>query len=264
MVSAPKAAAKVSWPELEGAEAEAGLQHQRQQERQRADARSGTGSRRSPRRGRSAPAAGAGRPPDGRPGRRAGRRAGCRPRRRRAEPGVAQPGTMPRPMVSKPNMRPTRPTEVRREARPVSNGGGRASRSGRDEQRDQHQAQHRDRDVDPEDPAPVEVGGDEPAEQRPDHRPDQRRHGQPGHGAHQLGLGHRAQQDQPARPAPSSPRPGPGACARPPSAGSELLSPHRIEPSQEHDDRARGTRCARRNRSATQPLIGMNTARLNR
>ena len=40
---------------------------------------------------------------------------------------VAQPGTMPRPMVSNPNMMPTRPTALR--AKPArSSGGGRSSR----------------------------------------------------------------------------------------------------------------------------------------
>ena len=78
----------------------------------------------------------------------------------------------------------------------MSKRGGRGSRQVGDEQGHQDQAQDRDRHVDPEDPAPVEIGGDEAAEQRPDHRPDQGRHGQPGHGPHQLGLGHRAQQDQ--------------------------------------------------------------------
>ena len=60
----------------------------------------------------------------------------------------------------------------------------------------QDQAQNRDRHVDPEDPAPVEIGGDEAAEQGPDHGSDQGRHGEPGHRPHHLGLGDRAQQDQ--------------------------------------------------------------------
>ena len=44
-----------------------------------------------------------------------------------SSPSVAHPGTMPRPIVSKPNMRPTSPTAVRpKPAR--SSGGGRGSR----------------------------------------------------------------------------------------------------------------------------------------
>ena len=49
-----------------------------------------------------------------------------------------------------------------------------------DEQRDEHEAEDADRDVDPEDPAPVEIGGDEAADRRPEHRADQGRHGEPG------------------------------------------------------------------------------------
>ena len=155
-----------------------------------------------------------------------------------AAPALAQPGTMSRPMVSKPNISPTRPDGGQHEARRRRSGGGRGSRSVRDEQGDQDQAQDRDRDVDPEDPAPVEVGGDEAAEQRPDHRPDQRRHGEPGHGASPARPWPPSAAGPGARPAPSSPRPGPAACAPPPAASSESLSPHRIEPPQEHHDGA--------------------------
>ena len=63
-------------------------------------------------------------------------------------------------------------------------------------QRQQH-AEQADRRVDPENPAPVEIGGDEAAERRPDHRADQRRHGEIGERVDHFGFGDAAQQHQP-------------------------------------------------------------------
>ena len=62
----------------------------------------------------------------------------------------------------------------------------------------ENDADQPDRNVDPEDPAPGDVGGDEAAERRPDHRPHQRRHGEPGERRDQLGFRHGAQDDQTA------------------------------------------------------------------
>ena len=53
------------------------------------------------------------------------------------------------------------------------------------------------REIDDEDPAPVEIGGDEAAQRGADHRADERRHGHPGHRAHELAPGHAPQEDQP-------------------------------------------------------------------
>ena len=61
----------------------------------------------------------------------------------------------------------------------------------------QEHAKNADRDVDPENPAPVEIGGDEAAERRPGDRTDQRRHGEIGHRADEIALGHAAQQHEP-------------------------------------------------------------------
>ena len=85
------------------------------------------------------------------------------------------------------------------EQKPAAVEGGRSRLAhGRDEQRHQHEAEDRDRHVDPEDPAPVEVGRDEATEQRSDHRTYERRDGEPSHGTDHIGLADRAQQDEPA------------------------------------------------------------------
>ena len=69
-----------------------------------------------------------------------------------------------------------------------------------DEQRDQRHAEHADRHVDPEDVAPVEEGGDGPADRRPEHRAEQGRDRQKGHRAHQVAtLGCAQQQQTPDR-----------------------------------------------------------------
>ena len=68
----------------------------------------------------------------------------------------------------------------------------------RNEARGEPDAEKADRDIDPEDPAPVEIGGDEAAEHRAEHGSDQRRHGQIGEGAHEIALRHGAQDDEPS------------------------------------------------------------------
>ena len=128
---------------------------------------------------------------------------------------------MSRPMVSKPKISADQADGAQRRSRARSSGGGRGSRDVGDEPRHQHEAEDADRHVDPEDPAPVEVGGDEAAERRPDHRADQRRHGELGHGASPARPWAPSAAAPAARPAPSSPRPGPAACARATSCQSE-------------------------------------------
>ena len=61
----------------------------------------------------------------------------------------------------------------------------------------QPHAQHPDRQVDQENETPVRVGGDRPAQHRPQHRPEHGRDGQPAQRPHQPGLVDRAQQHQP-------------------------------------------------------------------
>ena len=67
----------------------------------------------------------------------------------------------------------------------------------RDEAQREREPEDPDRDVDQEDPAPREVGDDEAAERRADHRADQRGHGQVGHRRDELGLRNRAQHHEP-------------------------------------------------------------------
>ena len=66
-----------------------------------------------------------------------------------------------------------------------------------DEPERQQDAENADRHVDPEDPAPMKIGGDEAAERRPGDRTDQRRHGEIGHRADQIALRRGTQQHQP-------------------------------------------------------------------
>ena len=66
-----------------------------------------------------------------------------------------------------------------------------------DEPERQQDAENADRHVDPEDPAPMKIGGDEAAERRTRDRADQRRHGEIGHGADEIALRHGAQQHEP-------------------------------------------------------------------
>ena len=67
--------------------------------------------------------------------------------------------------VSKPKTRPSSPTALSRKPQQVERRRPLLAHV-RDEQRDQHDAEHADRHVDPEDPAPVEIGRDEAAERR--------------------------------------------------------------------------------------------------
>ena len=67
-----------------------------------------------------------------------------------------------------------------------------------DEPERQQHAENADRHVDPEDPAPMKIGGDEAAERRTRDRADQRRHGEIGHRADEIALRDGAQQHQPS------------------------------------------------------------------
>ncbi|KAH1282042.1 hypothetical protein KXX11_003986, partial [Aspergillus fumigatus] len=61
----------------------------------------------------------------------------------------------------------------------------------------QHHAQDADGHVDEEDPAPMEIGGDEAPQRRPDHRTEQGRHGQVADGADEVLARHGAEDDDP-------------------------------------------------------------------
>ena len=61
---------------------------------------------------------------------------------------------------------------------------------------DEIDPQNADRHVDPEDPAPGPIGRDQPTQRRPDHRADQRRHGQIRHRSHQPRLGNETKHHQ--------------------------------------------------------------------
>ena len=67
-----------------------------------------------------------------------------------------------------------------------------------DEACGEYDAENPDRDIDPKDPLPVDIGGDEAAERRSDHGTDHSRNGEPGEGRDELGLRHCAQNDEPA------------------------------------------------------------------
>ena len=62
----------------------------------------------------------------------------------------------------------------------------------------QDQPEEADRDVDEENHAPVEIGDDQSAEQRSEHRTDEPRNRDEAHGADQLGFRERAHQGEPA------------------------------------------------------------------
>ena len=66
-----------------------------------------------------------------------------------------------------------------------------------DEPERQQDAENADRHVDPENPAPVEIGGDEAAERRAGDRAEERRHGEIGHRADEVALLHAAQEHEP-------------------------------------------------------------------
>ena len=67
-----------------------------------------------------------------------------------------------------------------------------------DEAQRQRDAEKPDRNVDQEDPVPRRVGRDEAADRRADHRTDQSRHRHPGHGIDELALVDRAHQHEAA------------------------------------------------------------------
>ena len=83
----------------------------------------------------------------------------------------------------------TKPEEVDRPRRCAARSCGRNCVASED-------AEDADRHVDPEDPVPAEIGGEEPAERRAGERADQRRDGQPGHGRDQLVARRGADQHQ--------------------------------------------------------------------
>ena len=166
MAIAPIAATKVIDARLERRHAEADLEHQRQQERRRADAdaeqeraddrwRGSVGMRSSD---RSRIGFGTRRRVED-IGEQQGRR------RRAARSSVSAGGMMPRPSAVEPVMKPARPSADSMKPSVVE-AGARVAADVRDVERREDQAEDADRDVDPEDPAPVEIGGDEAAERR--------------------------------------------------------------------------------------------------
>ena len=88
------------------------------------------------------------------------------------------------------------PAAREREAEPVERRRRLARR--RNEAQRERDAERADRQVDEEDPAPIEVCRDEAAERRADHRPHERRDREPRQRLHELGLRHGAQQHEPA------------------------------------------------------------------
>ena len=100
-------------------------------------------------------------------------------------------------MVVRPKARPASPMPGKDEALDVQRRHVLLAHIG-DEVGGEDHAKHADRDVDPEDPAPRGIGGDEAAERGPDHRSEQGRDGEPGQSRDQFRLGHGAQDDEPA------------------------------------------------------------------
>ena len=183
-------------------------------------------------------------------------------RRRPAVPRRRMLGSAPRPTFSKPNARVASPTPVSTKPREVERPAAGFLEIA-DEQVDEDDAQDADRDVDEEDPAPRPIGDDEAAERRAHDRADQRRDADIGHRTHQIGFFARSAAAPAARPAPSAPRPCPGRMRAATRAASELAIPQPIEPKVKTTIATLNTRRAP-NRSAVQPLIGMNTARLSK
>ena len=102
-----------------------------------------------------------------------------------------------RPPVASPSISAARPTPDR--TKPATSSGGRSgSRMFSRIEAREHDPEKPDRDVDEEDPAPVEIGRDEAAERRADHRPDHGGHGQIGERRDDLGLRNAAQEHEPA------------------------------------------------------------------
>ena len=82
---------------------------------------------------------------------------------------TSQPGAMPRPISDSPEIRPSSPSAGEEKAGEIEARHRLLAQVGDVSQR-QGDAEHADRHVDPEDPAPVEIGGDEAAERRSDDR----------------------------------------------------------------------------------------------
>ncbi len=152
-----------------------------------------------------------------------------RPRRRsRTASGIRCPPE------AKPSISRARPTPDSR--KPTKSSGGMFSSLmfGMNRMREED-PEDPDRDVDEEDPAPVEIGGDEPAE----HRPEDRSRPSPGWSASPAPARPRCAARCAAapagRPAPSWPRPCPGGSARSTKPSSELAT--RAGERARHEDR---------------------------
>ena len=103
---------------------------------------------------------------------------------------------MPRPIMLRPAIRLRRPTPDR--TNPLKSKRGTASsRKFSMNLSDSSDAENADRHVDPENPAPMEIGGDEAAERRTRDRADQRGHGEIGHRVDEIALRRGAQQHEP-------------------------------------------------------------------
>ena len=116
----------------------------------------------------------------------------------------------------------------------------------------QHDADEPDRNVDQKDPVPGEIGGDEAAQGRPDHRADQRRHRHPRHRADQRALVDRAQQHEAAD------RRHHRAAQPLQDAGADEVGDRRRQRAadradHEHRDRHAKTRCGRRTGRRSSP-----------
>ncbi len=177
-------------------QAEADLHQQRQQKRQRADA--------EPEQEAAVDAGAQRRQPQQREVQH--RRGGAfgmdhierhRDRRRcRSAPITTHHGSRLRPATERPKAMP--PSPMPASSMPYKSKRSRILAADRIDVAHRHEdAEHADRNVDQEDPVPGEIGGDEAAERRPDHRPDQGRHRDPRHRVDQRALVDRAQQHEP-------------------------------------------------------------------
>ena len=226
MNSAPAAETKVRSPDCSGFEPEAELQHQRQEERDRADAdaeeRAAEHARAEGRDAQAGRAARAGARSAARGAhRRRPRRSRRRRRRRETSIGqeMAPAGRKPEHQAARPKPESTKPA--------TSSGGGSGSRMFSKNRLDEHDAEKPDRDVDEEDPAPVEIGGDEAAERRADHRPDHAPEWSDRRAPRRSRSSGRCAGSRAGRPAPSWPRPCPAGSARATKPPSESAARRR-------------------------------------
>ena len=171
---APSPVAEVSIPDWKARQAEAELQHQGQKEGQRAgaDAEQRAARRVDAERGQAQQAQIDDRV--GAPRRVAGHSLPAAPGRPAPSRRPTGTGTSPSPDSVTPDRNSASPGPSSRKP-PQVEPRHPLHADILDQQGHEDQSQHRDGHVDPEDPAPVEEGGDEPAQRRPQHRPDQRR-----------------------------------------------------------------------------------------